>query len=192
MKIRLGLILVLTMVASCVGIVPHKPPSQEIFDEENASTLLVVAKPLVFARERSDLAAHARDYATLVTVEIDRSGDYSEYLLVYRWSTVDRRMLGELDPNGGKLRIVADGRVLEFQPLDKLPVNFAQRRELHVPTHDDVVPRGYKIDPAILNFIADSSELLVRMPDDPLDAPFTLWSDGRPALKQFMQRAAAP
>ena len=66
--------------------------STEIFDEETGSTLLVVSKPLVFARDRSDVAAHARDYATLVAVEDDRSGQYTQYLLLYRWSTVDRRM----------------------------------------------------------------------------------------------------
>ena len=89
MKIRAVLLLVLTALASCAS----RPPTaaQEIFDESDASTLLVTAKPIVFARERSDLAAYARDYATVVAVEIDISGEYSDYLLVYRWSTVDRR-----------------------------------------------------------------------------------------------------
>jgi len=190
MKIRAVLLMVLAALASCAS----RPPaaSQEIFDESDASTLLVVAKPIVFARERSDLAAHARDYATVVAVEIDISGDYSDYLMVYRWSTVDRRMLPPPDPAGGALRIVADGRVFDFKPIDKLPVNFAQRRELHVPKHDDVIPRGYKIDVGMLHFIATSHDLLVRMPQEQLDTPFRLWQDGRAALVEFVRRAAAP
>jgi hypothetical protein len=193
MKIRevLLLVLVLTASASCAS----RPPaaSQEIFDESDASTLLVVAKPMVFARERSDLAAHARDYATVVAVEIDISGDYSDYLLVYRWSTVDRRMLPPPDPAGGALRIVADGRVFDFKPVDRLPVNFAQRRELHMPKHDDVLPRGYKLDAETLRFIANSEDLNLRMPQEPLDAPFQLFEDGRRALLEFLKPAfAAP
>lgn len=193
MNIRevLILALALTTLASCV-IRPRATRSDEIFDEENASTLLVAAKPLVFARQRSDLAAYARDYATLVAVEIDRSGEYSQFLLLYRWSTVDRRMLPPPDPDAGALRILADGRPIDLKPLDRLPVNFAQRRELHVPKHDDVIPRGYKIDPATLHFIANSRELSVRMPQEPLDTPFTLYEDGRNALLQFLQRAVAP
>jgi hypothetical protein len=189
MKIRAVLLMVLTALASCAS----RPPaaSQEIFDESDASTLLVVAKPTVFARERSDLAAHARDYATLVAVEIDISGDYSDYLLVYRWSTVDRRMLPPPDAAGGALRIIADGRVFNFKPVDKLPVN-AQRRELHMPKRDDVVPRGYKVDAETLHFIATSEDLTLRMPQDPLDVPFKLFEDGRRALLEFLKPAFAP
>jgi hypothetical protein len=190
MKIRAVLLLVLTALASCAS----RPPtaSQEIFDESDASTLLVTAKPIVFARERSDLAAYARDYATMVAVEIDISGEYSDYLLVYRWSTVDRRMLPPPDPAGGALRIVADGRIFDFRPIDKLPVNFAQRRELHIPKHDDVVPRGYKVDAEILHFIATSEDLTLRMPQEPFDASFKLFEDGRRALLEFLKPAFAP
>jgi hypothetical protein len=190
MKIRAVLLMVLTALASCAS----RPPaaSQEIFDESDASTLLVVAKPTVFARERSDLAAHARDYATVVAVEIDISGDYSDYLLVYRWSTVDRRMLPPPDPAGGALRIIADGRVFNFKPIDKLPVNFALRRELHMPKRDDVVPRGYKVDAETLHFIATSEDLSLRMPQEPFDAPFKLFEDGRRALLEFLKPAFAP
>src|ERR1700688_3717294 len=190
MKIRAVLLLVLTALASCAS----RPPtaSQEIFDESDASTLLVAAKPMVFARERSDLAAYARDYATVVAVEIDISGEYSDYLLVYRWSTVDRRMLPPPTPAGGALRIVADGRVFDFRPIDKLPVNFAQRRELHIPKHDDVVPRGYKVNAETLHFIATSQDLSLRMPQEPFDAPFRLFEDGRRALLEFLKPAFAP
>ncbi len=190
MNIRLGLILALTALASCASRPP--PTSREFFDEQNASTLLVVAKPMVFARERSDVAAHARDYATLVAVEIDNSGEGSQYLLLFRWSTVDRRMLPPPELDQGLLRIFADGRAIDLKPVDRLPVNFAQRRELHVPKHDDVVPRGYKVDTTTLRFISSSRELSVRMPQEPLDTRFTLWEDGRSALTQFLQRTAAP
>jgi hypothetical protein len=190
MKIPAVLLMVLTGLASCAS--RPTAPSQEIFDESDASTLLVVAKPTVFARERSDLAAHARDYATVVAVEIDISGEYSDYLLVYRWSTVDRRMLPPPDPAGGAMRIVADGRVFDFKPVDKLPVNFAQRRELHMPKHDDVVPRGYKVNAETLHFIATSEDLTLRMPQDPLDVPFKMFEDGRRALLEFLKPVFAP
>jgi hypothetical protein len=190
MNIRVVLMLAVTALAACAT--RPQTASEEIFDEENASTLLVTAKPLVFARDRSDAAAHARDYATLVAVEIDISGDYSQYLLLYRWSTVDKRMSPPPSQSEGALRIFADGRAIDLKPTDKLPVNFAQRRELHVPKHDDVVPRGYKIDVGTLRFIATSRELLVRMPQEQLGTPFRLYEDGRAALVQFLERAAAP
>lgn len=190
MKIQLSSLMVMVMLAGCGP--RTAAPSHEIFDEQTASTLLVAASPLVFARERSDVAAHARDYVTLVAVEIDASGDYHQYLILYRWSTVDRRMSPPPDPAAGELRIFADGRVIELRPLDKLPLSIEKRRELLVPNHGDVVPRAYRIDVGTLNFIAASRHLVVRLPQEPLDTPLKLWEDGRGALAQFLQRAEAP
>jgi hypothetical protein len=204
MNIRVALMLVLTALPSCTiqpRATSHQPrpaaqqprsASNEIFDEETASTLLVVSKPLVFARERSDVAAHSRDYATIVAVEDDRSGAYTQYLLLYRWSTVDRRMSPPPGPDQGELLILADGREIDLKPLAQPPTSLAHRRALHVPEHGDIVYRSYRVDPAMLHFIAASREIIVHMPQEALDTPFTLWEDGRGALTQFLQEAAAP
>ena len=198
MVIRVALLLALIALASCTTLAPHRPPSKstsnstEIFDEESGSTLLVVSKPLVLARDRSDVAAHCRDYATLVGVEDDQSGKYVQYLLLYRWSTVDRRMSPPPGPDEGQLKIFADGRTIDLKPLERPPTSLAQRRALHVPEHGDIVYRAYRVDSAMLHYIADSRELTVRMPQEALDTPFTVWEDGRGALAQFLQRAVAP
>ena len=196
MYIRVALLLALTALASCTTQLSHRPTanlnSTEIFDEETGSTLLVVSKPLVFARDRSDVSAHARDYATLVAVEDDRSGQYTQYLLLYRWSTVDRRMSPPPGADEGELKILADGRTIDLHPLERPPTSLARREALHVPEHGDLVYRAYRVDSAMLHYIADSRELTVRMPQESLDTPFTVWEDGRGALTQFLERAVAP
>jgi hypothetical protein len=190
MNIRPASLLALLVLASCTA--QTRLGSREIFDEQSASTLLVVGKPLVFARERSDVAAHARDYVTLVAVEEDRSGNYNQYLLQYRWSTVDRRMSQPPGPDAGAMHLLVDGRPTDLLPLASMPIGLTQRRSFHVPAHSDAVPRAYRVDTATLHFIADSRELSVRLPQDTLDMPFTLWDDGRAALKQFLQGTVAP
>lgn len=190
MLIRVALLLSLTALVSCTTKPPLAP--HELFDEQTGSTLTVVATPLVFARDRSDVAAFSRDYVTLVAVEDDRSGAYSLNLLLYRWSTVDRRMSPPPQADAGALRIIADGRALDLQPLDRLPVSLQKRRELHLPEHGDVTAHAYPVDAALLRFIATSRELSVRMPQEALDTPFTLWEDGRGALGEFSHRAGAP
>src|SRR5271166_733125 len=189
MLTRVALIVSLTAMASCAAK-PSLAP-QEILDEQSASTLTVVAKPLVFARDRSDVAAYSRDYVTLVTIEDDRSGNYSQYLLLYRWSTVDRRMSAPPAADKGALRILADARVIDLAPLDDMPVGLQRRRELHVPKHGDSAAHAYRVDAALLRFIATSRELAVRMPQEPLDTPFALYEDGRQALLVFLNRVAA-
>jgi hypothetical protein len=185
----LTIILALAVLTACTGLKPA--PLREILDEQTGNTLLVVAAPLVFARERSDVAAHARDYATLVGAEIDQSGTYSEYLLLYRWSTVDRRMSAPPDPDAGTLRILADGRAIDLVPLEKVPIGLSRRRELYMPEHADFVAHAYHVDVTTLRFIAMSRDLSVIMPLEPLSTPFTMWKDARKALEQFLQGAAA-
>jgi hypothetical protein len=191
MHISVALIVALTVLPACSSRPPTAAP-HEFLDEQTGTTLSVVAKPLVFARERIDVAAHARDYATLVAVEIDNSGKYGEYLLLYRWSTVDPRMSPVPSPNAGKLRILADGRVIDLVPLEQMPVSLSRRRELLVPQHGDVIAHAYPVDTATLRFIATSRELAVLMPQEPLDTPFQMWEDGRKALEQFVQRTSGP
>ena len=195
MHIRATLILALTALTAltaCTGLRPPAVSHDEIVDEQSGSTLSVVAKPLVFARERTDVAAHARDYATLVAMEVDQSGKYVYYLLLYRWSTVDRRMTPPPDQNAGKLQILAEGRTIELAPLERVPIGLARRKELHAPDHGDVITRAYSIDLTTLRFISTSREITVKMPQESLELPFGLWEDGRKELKQFLLRVGAP
>jgi hypothetical protein len=187
MHISVALIVALTVLPACSST--PRAASQEIFDEQTGNTLLVVAKPLVFARARSDVAAFARDYATLVAVEVDQSGKFNDYLLLYRWSTVDPRMAAPPGPNQGELKILTEGREIDLTPLEQLPVSLSRRKQLLVPDQGVVVAHAYKIDAATLAFIASSRELTVRMPQEQFDAPFTIWEDGRGALAKFAGRA---
>lgn len=196
---RATLILALSALAACAALHRGAPPAaakpsgpQEIFDEQTAGTLTVVAKPLVFARSRSDIAAHAKDYVTLVAIEEDYSGNFKQFLLLYRWSTVDKRMSPPPAADQGALRLQADARVVNLVPLPEMPVSLAKRRELLVPAHGEVTAHAYAVDASLLRFIAASRTLAVRMPDEPLDTPFALYEDGRPALMDFVLRVTGP
>jgi hypothetical protein len=177
-------------IASCSS--DRAAPGREVFDEQTGNTLTVVSSPLVFARERNDLAAYARDYASLVAVEVDHSGTPKNYLLLYRWSTVDKRMLPPQDPTGGKLRLVGDGRELSLSPLDSLPVGLDSIRTLHAPRHGAALTRAYAVDMDSLRFIAESRDLHLQLPQETFDMPFRIWEDGRRALARFVHQSSSP
>jgi hypothetical protein len=183
-------LLIMAAMMTLVACVSRPGDVREILDEDTGNTFFVVAKPLVFARERTDVAAHARDYATLVAVAVDESGKFNHYLVMHRWSTVDQRMLPAPNTKTGELRILAEGRSIELLPLDEVPVTLSSRPELHGPKHSDVITRAYKVDLPTLRFIAASTVLAVRLPQEPLDVPFHLWADGRAALADFAEAQA--
>jgi hypothetical protein len=189
MNIRLSLLVLLAALSSCAAGLPRAP--REFIDEQTANTLLVVSSPLVFARARSDIAARAHDYLNAVAVEIDSSGQYRQYLLTYRWSTVDPRMAPPPSPAQGALLIIADGRDIRLTPLDHMPVGVPFRPELLVPNHGEVVAHAYAVDVPTLRYIADSRMISLRLPLEALDTPFGLWEDGRGALAEFLKRAAS-
>jgi len=184
MDMRVALIAAaLTALVACAA---RPPTTREILDEQTGNTFFVATKPLVFARARTDVAAYTRDYVTLVAVGVNESGHYSEYLLLHRWTTVDRRMSPPADPNAGELRILADGRIIDLVPLEHVPVDLDHRAELQEPNHGDAVTHAYLVDLPTLHFLAASRSLAVRLPREVLDTPFGLWSDGRADLARFV------
>ena len=174
-------------LAACAGA-PSQPP-HEVFDEQSGNTLSVVSRPLVFARSRTDVAAYARDYATLVAVELDRSGNAERFLLLHRWSTVDPRVSALPDPAAGALVLSGTGRVLKLAPLPDLPLGLQHRRDLHLPPHGDVISHAYRADADVLRFLATGGgDLTLELPQESYVAPFALWEDGRPELIEFLRR----
>lgn len=192
MRYRGALLLLMAALAGC-SVVHRDAGSGRFLDQETGDSTLVVTTPLLFARERTDVAAHARDYATLVAVETSNGGKYAQFLLLYRWSTVDKRMSAPPASDAGHLRLLADARQLDFTPLDPMPFTLSRRKAMRIPPKADVVAWAYPVDVATLRFIAQSKQLRLRMAQDAFDAPFSLWkADGRAGLQQFLQRLGSP
>jgi len=164
---------------------------QEHLDKRSGDTLLVVNQALVFARERSDVAVRARDYVTLVAVEADRAGQFSAYLLAYRWSTVDRRMAALPSAEAGELHIFADGREIVLRPLPKLPAALQDADRLHAPREAQYVLWGYATDLGTLSYVAASQSVTVSFPREPLPLEFALWEDGRASMRELADRGTS-
>ena len=78
--------------------------------------MTVGAPVLVFARERRELAVHARDYLSLAPVDVNRSGVHARYFVGYAWSTIDSRPLGDEPSQPPRFVLVADGRRIPLVP----------------------------------------------------------------------------
>lgn len=100
---------VAVMLAGCATSAPGGG-GREYLDAETAATVTVGAPALVFARERPDLAVNARDYLTLVPVDVNRAGVHAQYFVGYAWSTIDKRSLADEPASPSRFELVADGR----------------------------------------------------------------------------------
>jgi hypothetical protein len=164
---------------------------KEVLDENSGTTLIVVRRPIVLARSRTDVAANVRDYATLVVAQEDRSGKYSTWLIVHRWSTVDPRIDGARTLGSGNLLLIADGRTLALGPVEQPPA-FANRGDLLYAPRTTLSSWAYKVDLPMLRYVAAAHDLSVRFADDSYPVAYSVWQDGRHDLQGLLDSAVAP
>ncbi len=179
------MVLALASLALPGCLTPLDTAPADIIDERTGNTYTTVAQPLILARRRSDVAANARDYVTVAAAHINRAGKLTTYLLAYRWATVDMRMSALPDASQGRLSFLADGRVVELQPLSDAQATAMQRTNLAAPRTSVKVGWVYSVDSATLLYLAESRDLQLQFPDETMAQPFEIWTDGRPALKAF-------
>ena len=82
--------------------------------------------------------------------------------------------------------IRADERDIALQPLEQIPIDLSAREQLFMP-YAHAITRAYATDFATMRLIASSHNLSLRLPQEPVEAAFPLWRDGRAALEQFLK-----
>lgn len=184
---RASVWVLLALLSGCVAL--PAPSAVTLLDEDTGVSIRRVAEPIVLARDRREVAAHARDYLTLVAVEVNRAGRRELSLLVYRWSTIDRRMDAALDAAERDIVLVADGRDvwLRARP-EPLPAELRPRAELLRPEVSEVVAIAYEVDVATLRLLGEGADLAATFRGPSASRSFRLWRDGRAALADFLVR----
>lgn len=169
---------------TCCSALPT-PELKPFLDEKTGISLTVVDQPLILARERRDIAAHARDYLTLVAAERDEMGRRQLVLIAHRWSTIDQRVGASADAEDQQLVLIADGRDFRLSPLAaQLPAEFSQADQLWRPSVSEVRSVAYRVDATLLGQLADSRSISA-VPG------YTIWEDGRAALRRLLDATGA-
>ena len=160
----------------------------EYLDEATAATITVVAKPLVFAHERPELAAHARDYVTLAAASVNRGGAVEHYIFAYLWSTVDDRNRNGVPLAADNLTIAADDRRINLQLAGHSSKEVGVGSAVRAPPGRHWTLNVYKTDVATLGFIAEARHLAVITGSAEGPITYESWEDQRPALRGLVRR----
>ncbi len=175
----------------CLGLFCCKaagpPRPNEYLDPVTAAMVSSVTAPIIFARAHQDVAANARQYATVVGTSVNRSGHYEYLLLVYLWSTVDTRLGVGAHP-GDTLVLLADDRAIRMQRDGRSLKETGIATPLLAPMHMRGPPRIYKTDRETLRFVSTAHHVRLQLEGDQDARPFDLWKDGR---RQLGELAAA-
>jgi hypothetical protein len=160
----------------------------EYLDESTAATITVVAKPLVFAHERPELAAHARDYVTLVAASVNRGGAIEHYIFAYLWSTVDDRNRNGVPLAADNLAIAANDRRINPQLAGHSSKEVGVGSAVRAPPGRHWTLNVYKTDVATLGFIAEARNLAVITGSAEGPVTYESWDDQRRSLGGLVRR----
>ena len=167
-------LLAAVLLAGCTASAPVA--EREYLDEATAATVTVGTPVLVFARERPELAVHARDYLTLVPVDVNRAGTHAQYFVGYAWSTIDKRSAVDSAASQARFELVADGRRIALVPHE------GSLRDLglgEVPVPAPARTAALLVAPATREqqqHVADAAELRAVLLRDGVSERFDLWS----------------
>ena len=167
-------LLVAGWLAGCATSAPVA--EREYLDEVTAATVTVGTPVLVFARERPELAVHARDYLTLVPVDVNRAGTHAQYFVGYAWSTIDKRTLQDGTASQARFELVADGRRIPLVPHQG-PLRDLGLGEAPLPAPSRSA--ALLVAPATREqqrYVADAAELRAVLVSAAASERFELWS----------------
>lgn len=173
---RVGALVVMaaTSLGGCAASGPASG-EREYLDAKTVATITVGEPVLVFARARPELAANARDYLTLVPLDVNRAGVHRQYFFGYSWSTVDKRFAAGEQATPPQIDLIADGRRIALTPhpgplaeigLGELPVTPPSRSATLL-----VAPASREQQ----QFVADAAELRAVLLRDGVSERFDLW-----------------
>jgi hypothetical protein len=178
-------VLFATLLALPPGVPAADKLVRQYVDETTAASVTVAVEPLIFARERSDLAVNARDYVILTPTEVNIMGKRSYFWSAYIWSTIDRRDREPLLAPGDELVLVADGRPLPLRSdAQTLRAHGLGEPAMRAPART-AIPALYGTDLESIGYVARATELHVELIHAGSNETFALWKDGRAALRAF-------
>jgi hypothetical protein len=178
---------ILAVALSACTTLPGTASPEEYLDPETAATISIVGKPLVFAHERPERAAHMRDYVTLAAAAVNRSGKTDYVLVAYDWTTFDEHgRSGEAHSATTALVVAADDRRITLNLAGHSAHDVGIGTPVHPPPVGSSTPDIYRTDLATMRFIAAARHLAVLKQSDAAATAYPIWDDQRAALGVFV------
>lgn len=161
---------------------------RDYLDEQTAATVTVGGTGTVFARARTEYAVNARDYVTVIPVDVNRSGTHTVYFYCYVWTTIDRPNASE---PASAFEIVADGRQIPLAPAN-VPLRTLGLGQYPVdPPATNALPLVAATSREVLSFLARAKEVSVVATRNGLAERYDLWTDQRGAIESLLQEVPA-
>jgi len=193
------MVCLLTLTASAAAAAGANTPLEYV-DEQTGVTVTVVARPLVFARDRTTAdggpaqswSSSSKDYVTLAAAAVDRSGKITYLLIGYFWS------VGISQP-WENARLAREPLVLQLQDrrIELVPQGGTTRdtgigAPVHPPPVGPATASLYAVDLASIGLIAESAHPVLYCGGASTPLKYELFEDRLTALREFVRQSSGP
>jgi len=157
-------------------------------DPRTSVTITHTHSPLIFYRDVSGRAAHARDYVYLAPIGVNRSGMYRHYLWLGIWSTMHDIRSGQSRDAFESIVVFADGEPLPLEVSGWTPEAIGASEPVYLKPVASAADAYYEVTIDQLRLIAESIDVRLQSGGSRIET-YEPWDHQEPAksgLREFL------
>ncbi len=183
----------LLIIAACIaGCSSSNEPVREKLDPLTAVTITSSASPLIFYRDNSAHAAHARDFVYVGPVRVNNMGGYRYFLWFGVWSAIPDTPPSSQRDGFETVTIFADGEPLQLSLAGWGPTSIGASEAVYLKPVASAADAYYEVTVDQIRFIAESRDLRL-LSSGPAQSSYELWDNQQAAfasLREFLDAAS--
>jgi hypothetical protein len=175
-------VLIANGCSSTGGLVTNK------LDPRTSVMITYNRSPMIFYRDVSGRAAHARDYVYLAPIEVNRSGSFRHYLWLGIWSTLDDSRPGQSRDGFESIVVFADGEPLPLEVSGWTPEAIGASEPVYMKPVASAADAYYEVTLDQLRLIAEANDVRLQSGGSRIET-YEPWDHQQPArsgLREFL------
>lgn len=173
----------LSLLSACAG---NQTRIDDRLDTQTGVTITFSETPLVFYRDDSGKAAHARNFINVGPIEVNRMGQYRYFLWLGIWNTLQDDELGGVRNGFETIVIFADGEPLSLDLAGWTAAAIGASEHVYIRPVASAADAYYELTVDELRLIAASTDLRIQ-PTGPSARSYELWDEQKAARAGFVE-----
>jgi hypothetical protein len=134
-------------------------------DPLTAVTITYSKSPLIFYRDQSGRAAHARDYIHMAPLEVNRGGMYRYFVWLGIWNTQQDSQTGGPRDGFESIVVIADGEPMVMELSGWTAASVGASEPIYLKPVASASDAYYEVTADYLRVLAESSEIRIQSSD---------------------------
>lgn len=179
---------VVLLLSACAG---HDARTANKLDSLTGVTITYSETPMVFYRDDSGKAAHARNFVHLAPLEINRMGEFRYFLWLGVWNTLQNADPGDARDGFESIVIFADGEPLSLDLSGWTAAAIGASEPVYVKPVSSAADAYYEVTIDHLRVIATATDIRIQS-TGPIQQSYEQWDNQRSAkasLQEFVSKS---